>query len=125
MNILDVHYGTVVEQELTLLASMDAPLRNNLNWETFNPFDSRNCFIGQTFGARTSLAADYRSKVGTIPNAVAEFHASSGSLGLTPLEIWSARMWKQDQHHAVKLAFDYVKSGGTEPMPEVVYVPAV
>lgn len=108
-----------LNEEVDFLTSYPGFVRDKLDWSTFDPSSYFSCFLGQGFGVGSAWSealrkiSEYRKQIlgihGKIEDIILE-HRSQ-----TILENWALIKWRKNQHHAVKLVFDYLKEGGEKP----------
>lgn len=101
-----INWDKVLNEEIDFLRTYEGA--NLMDWEAFDPLNPRQCFLGQRRLEHTS----YRSLVGDVPGSGREFEVAGD---ITPLELWSARLWQKDVKEPVKEVFNYIKNGGDRP----------
>lgn len=105
-----VNWDAVLAEEIDILRNYPGIYKAGMNWDTFNPLSGKTCFIGQT-GLQGS---GYRDIVGLVARSGIEFHTGAGG-DISPLEVWSARLWLKGIKEPLKQVFDYIKNGGDKP----------
>ena len=107
-----INYSAALVEELIALKNDPNFNTELLNWETFDPTDYKNCFLGQGYNQSETverLSRPHREKAGRI---------NLNNLNLTVLETWSYRLWRKlpkEKQFEIKYVFDFLKGIETNP----------
>jgi hypothetical protein len=105
MTVLEKHttidYKGALLEEISILSALPAEKKEHMDIEKFNPLDYQQCFMGQIYD---SYGDAHRYIIGVV--AADDFSGYE----LTPLEIWSARLWKKGEKEPVIAVFHAIKT---------------